>query len=278
MTGVRIGVVAAVIAAVGEARAENWRDLMDKVQGGAWLHYELTGLVTVDGARSEGGGTACGFGGSAPRQGGERGAAPEACELVLAGARLHGFLGANASVAYHVGIDLAAGGTFRGGGFAYDVALFPVGVVVRAGATSIVGVGVGVGAMGATGTLDDAVTIPVEAIAEIGRANRLLARARFAYVAGAASRQSAAPSIPFADELDATLGVRLGRRYNDHDFPTGNGYFLGAAYRELAGARFLGLVLGYSIDLAMPRRWVDERERERGVRRLRRPRGKRPRH
>lgn len=254
-----VAAVAAVTAAApGEARADTWRRAAERVQGGAWLHYELTGLTTVDGARAAGGeGTACGFGGWSPRRG--DGSAPGACELVLAGARLHGFLGTNASVAYHIGMDLAAGGTIRGGGFAYDVALFPVGVVVRGGETSVFAVGAGVGFIGATGTIDDAVTIPVEVIAEVGGGRRLLARVRWAYVAGAASRQSAAPSIAFADELDATLGLRLGRRYRDHGFPMGNGYFVGASYRELADARFLGLTIGYSIDLAMPRRWVSER-------------------
>jgi hypothetical protein len=235
-------VVAAAVAAAGggEARAEP--PAADSGQGGGWLHYELTGLTVVD-ERSEG------------RGGGV--AAPAARELVLAGVRLHGFVSGNASVAYQVGIDLAAGGTLRGGGFAYDVALFPVGVVVRAGETSIFGVGVGVGAMGATGTIDDAVTLPVEAVAEVGGGRaRLLARARAAYVAGADARQNGAPSLAFADELDATLGLRIGRHHGEHGFPTGNGYFAGATYRELAGARFLGLVIGYSIDAATPRRWT----------------------
>lgn len=233
-----VAVVVAAAATAGEARANRWQRAAERIQGGAWLHYELTGLTAVEGA------------------------APEAHELVLAGARIHGFLGGNASVAYHIGLDLAAGGTIRGGGFAYDVALFPAGVVVRGGATSIFGVGAGIGVMGAVGTIDDAVTLPVEVVAEVGGGVRVLARARFAYVAGAASRQSAAPSLPFADELDAMLGLRLGRRYRDHGFPTGNGYFVGASYRELAGTRFLGLTVGYSIDLAMPRRWVrDEASR-----------------
>lgn len=240
MTGARGAAVAAVVAfgavaaSAGEARANRWRRAAERVQAGAWLHYELTGLTVVDEGMTP----------------------PNARELVLAGARLHGFVGANASVAYHFGIDLAAGGTIRGGGFAYDVALFPVGVVVRGGATSIFGIGAGIGVIGAAGTIDDAVTLPVEVTAEVGGGVRVLARARFAYVAGAASRQSAAPSLPFADELDAMLGLRLGRHYRDYGFPTGNGYFVGASYRELAGARFLGLTIGYSIDLAMPRRWV----------------------
>jgi hypothetical protein len=244
-------VLAAAVAAVtlaaagaGAAHADRWERAADRLQGGAWLHYELAGLAVVDESDA--------------RRPGAPAAAPAVHELVLAGVRRHGFLGANASVAYHVGLDLAAGGTIDGGGFAYDVALFPVGVVVRAGETSIVGLAAGVGAIGATGTLDDAVTLPIEAIAELGGGRaRLLARARAAYIAGAAGRRNGAPSLPFADELDATVGLRLGRAYHDHGFPTANGYFAGLAYRELAGARFLGLAIGYSIDMATPRRWVD---------------------
>jgi hypothetical protein len=229
--------IAIAAASAGDAHAQRWRRAAERVQGGGWLHYELTGLTVVD-----------------------EGMAPaRAHELVLAGARLHGFLSGNASVAYHIGLDLAWGGTIRDGGFAYDVALFPVGVVVRAGETSLFGLGAGVGAIGAIGTIDDAVTLPVEAIAEIGGGRvRLLARARAAYIAGADGRQNGAPSLAFADELDGMLGVRIGRHYRDHGFPTGNGYFFGASYRELAGARFLGVTIGYSIDLAMPRRWVDD--------------------
>jgi hypothetical protein len=229
-----IAAVAALAAVgAGEAHAQRWRRAADRVQGGAWLHYELTGLTTVD----------------------EGAAAPRARELVLAGARLHGFLSTSSRVAYHVGLDLAAGGTIRDGGFAYDVALFPVGVVLRAGRTSIFGLSAGIGAIGATGTMDDAVAFPIEAIAELGSGRvRLLARVRAAYLAGADERQSGAPSLGLTDELDAMLGLRIGRHYRDFGFPTGNGYFLAASYRELAGARYAGLTIGYSLDMAMPRR------------------------
>jgi hypothetical protein len=173
---------------------------------------------------------------------------------VLAGVRLHGFLSPHRTFAYHVGIDLAAGSTLRDAGFAYDVALFPLGVAMRLGRSSFVSLGTGVGAIGAVGSLDDAVTLPIELTAEIGGGIRLLARARIAYVAGADSRQSGSPTVPFSDEIDATLGLRIGRAYRSFGFPTGNGYFVGASYREIADSRFLGLTIGYSIDMATPRR------------------------
>ena len=240
-----------LVALASTAHADRWRRAMDRWQGGAWLHYELTGMHTRE--------TDCEC-------------VPD--ELVLAGARLHGFIGANASIAYHLGADIQLGSTVREAGFAYDLALFPVGVLVRAGKTSIVGFGVGIGGMGAVGTLDDALTVPVEMTAEIGfgKRLRLLSRTRVTYNALAPTRQSGADSIPFADELDAMLGLRIGRYYDDYGFPSGNGYFVGVNYRELSGGQMVGLTIGYSIDLAMPRRWVDEREAEydeRGRRRRR---------
>jgi hypothetical protein len=42
----------------------------------------------------------------------------------------------------------------------------------------------------------------------------------------------------------------------DGGFPAGDGYFVAVAGRELLGARYLGLTIGYSIDVATgPRRW-----------------------
>lgn len=217
------------LVATAEARP-NWRAF----GGGAWMHYELSGLTEVDDTM--------------------RGSGTKAEQLVLAGGRLHGFFGKGDTIGFHGGFDFALGGTLQAGGFAYDVGLFPLGVGVRLGRTGVLALGTGVSFMGAVGTLDDAVLLPLEATLELGGGRlRLLARARASYVAGADGRQSAAPSAPFADELDATIGLRIGRHYEDYGFPTGNGYFVGASYRELACTRFAGIVIGYSIDMATPR-------------------------
>jgi len=192
--------------------------------GGAWLHYELTGVTDNDAAQPH--------------------------ELVLAGARLHGYIGPWEHFGFHAGIDLAAGSTLRGAGFAYDVALFPLGLALKLGGTSFITLGTGVGAMGAVGRLDDAVTLPIELDFELGGGDiRLLGRGRASYVAGADGRQDGAPSTKLADELEAQLGVRVGGHYNDY-VPSGNGYFVAVAYREMLGARYVGAVIGYSIDLA----------------------------
>ncbi len=204
------------------ARAD-WRDVAERWGGVAWAHEELTGLERLDGAP------------------------PGLHELVLAGARLHAIASPNSWLSYHVGFDIAGGSTLRAAGFAYDVALFPVGAAVRIGDTSLVALGAGVGAMGAVGTLDDAVTFPLELSVELGGPVRVLARARASLLAGAARRDR---------EYEAMLAVRIGHRYHDNGFPSGSGAFLGVAARELEGARFVGATIGYSIDIATPRRVV----------------------
>jgi len=178
---------------------------------------------------------------------------PRFRELGLAGARLHGFAGTR-HVAYHLELALAAGATMRSAGFAYDVSLLPVGVALRFGEDQLVGIAAGVGASGATPTWPAAATFPVEAIAEfqLGAHVRVLARGRATWTAGAAARAGGAR---LADELDGLLALRVGGRYHDYGFASGNGYYVGAAYRELEGARFLGVAIGYSIDLASVRGW-----------------------
>ncbi len=208
-------------------------------QGAAWAHYELTGLHDVEDTKGD----------------------SAADDLVLAGVRLHAIVGHGETVGYHVALDFAFGSTLNGTGFAYDVALLPIGIGVRVGRTGVLALGTGFAASGATSTIDDAVAVPLELSAELGGGRlRLVARARASWIAGAGSRQSAAPSAPFADELDAMLGLRIGHHYEEHGFPTGNGYFIGAAYRELAGTRFAGLVIGYELDMATKRRptqWIE---------------------
>jgi hypothetical protein len=219
-----------IVASAHRVDAQPMRD----AQGGAQLHYELSSLhaLTPDDAAS-----------SAP-------SVPR--DLVLAGARLHGIIGGR-RVGYHAGLDLAAGATVRQSGFAYDVTLFPLGVALRFGETSLLSLGAGVGASGAVGTLDDAATFPFEARLELGRGIRLLARVRATYIAAAPSRQNGALATGLADELEASLGLRFGRAYDDYGFPTANGYFIGASVRELLGQRFAGIMIGYSIDMGT--RW-----------------------
>jgi hypothetical protein len=212
-----------IVMVLASPAAADWRDL----QGGAWAHYEASDVHDGD-------------------------APTKFTDLTLVGFRLHGFVSRH-RIGWHIGLDAAGGATFgtpagsmaRASGFAYDVALLPVGVALRWGGSQMIGLGAGVGAMGAIGTLDDAATFPVEGFAEFGLGShvRVLARGRAAYLAGADGHA-----------LDGMLALRVGHAYDDYGMASGNGYFAGVAYRELAGARYVGLVLGYSIDLAYPHR------------------------
>jgi hypothetical protein len=115
----------------------------------------------------------------------------------------------------------------------------------------VAGIGTGIGASGAVGTVDDGVELPVEAFLELGLGGRVrvLARARAVWLGAASARGGGSPTFDFTDEVDATLALRLGRRYREFGFPSGNGYFAGAAYREWHGAQFVGAVIGYSVDV-----------------------------
>jgi hypothetical protein len=223
-----------LVLLAGTAEAQSWR----KAQGGAFLHYELSGWSAVEK--------------DAMRE-------PGSTELVLAGARLHGFVARNKRLAYHIGLSLFAGSTIRDAGFAYDVALLPAGVMLRMGKTAVAGVAVGIGANGAMGTLDDAVVFPVDATIEFGNKVRVLSRARVSFL-GATSglRQSASPSLPIGDEFEAMLGLRVGKHEMKWKAAYGFGYFLGVAYREQADARFVGVTIGYSIDMASAKRDNDD--------------------
>jgi len=227
-TGERRRTMTAIVIVVllaGSAHAD-WQDL----QGAAWAHYELSGVHDLDtGAMT----------------------APKFEDLTLAGLRLHGFV-SHSRIGWHIGLDAAAGATTRTAGFAYDVAFLPVGFGIRFADTDMVGLGAGVGAMGAVGTLDDAATFPIEAFTElaVGGHVRVLARARATYLAGAPGRGGGSRTLSFVDEVDGMLALRIGHSYHEYGFPSGNGYFFGVAYRELLGVRFAGLILGYSIDIA----------------------------
>ena len=161
----------------------------------------------------------------------------------------------------HLGLDLAAGATVgRHGGFAYDIGFLPLGIAVRFGASSFLTLGTGIVASGATGAIDDAIALPFDVDLELDASRvRLIGWARSAWIAGSPQRHDGAPSVPFADELDAMVGVRIGHHYTDYGFPTGNGAYIGVAYKELTGTKFVGLTFGYSMDMATKQRTVQQR-------------------
>lgn len=219
----RLVIILAILGLPGSAAAQDWQN----VKGGGSLEYEASYVHEVEAPAMDEG---------------------EADGLGLAGVRFRGQLGGDV-LGYRLGLDLHAGATAPGG-FAYDCAFYPMGVGLRLGRWSRFGVIGGVAAAGATGTMDDAVILPAEASLELALGSRLrvIARGRLGWLAGAPSRQDGSASVPWADELEASFAIRLGHRWDDYGFDTGNGYYLGAAYREAEGARFIGVVIGHSID------------------------------
>lgn len=181
--------------------------------------------------------------------------APRAGDGVgLAGLRIRALVG-KGRVGYVGGLDLHGGMTWPAG-FAYQADLYFLGVGARLGDRGVLALGAGVGVSGATGTMDDAVELPVEATLHLplGGRLRLMTRARLVWLGAADARQHGAPSFDRAgvSELDGTFALRWGRSYREHGFPSGNGYFAGVAYREGLGAGFLGAVIGYGVDAGTP--------------------------
>ncbi|HUQ02586.1 MAG TPA: hypothetical protein VM261_08835, partial [Kofleriaceae bacterium] len=130
------------------ASAERWDRMADRIQGGGYLHYELSGWTQIDD----------------DTMASQRGRSDQ---LVLAGVRMGGFIGAGATIGYHLGLDLFAGSTIGERGFAYDVAFYPLGIAARFGKTSVIAIGTGIGATGAVGTLEDGAIVPVQASFEL---------------------------------------------------------------------------------------------------------------
>ncbi|HEY3804604.1 MAG TPA: hypothetical protein VGL61_18440 [Kofleriaceae bacterium] len=250
MRAIAIAISLAMLA--GTARADDGcicelfaKLVPDNPTGVGWGDYELVDLVRV---------------GDEPpissRVATETPAGGIANEL-LAGVRIGGVLGGRHAYGYHAELDLLAGATFADsstrdhGGFAYDVALYPIGIGVHFGETSAIALGTGIVATGATRWLDDGVGLPVQATVQLGSGRvRVLGRARIAMLAG--THDDGAPSLPFTGEFEATLGVRIGHHYRDWDFPSANGYFIAAAYKEMLGDRYVGLAIGYELDAGIP--------------------------
>jgi hypothetical protein len=169
---------------------------------------------------------------------------PSITQLGLVGMRFS-FIAGERQISEHVAFDLALGGQVgRHGGFAYDAAVLPLGLGVRLGPDSFLALGTGIAAMGATGSLDDAVLVPIQLELEYGLTYHLIVRARDSFVLGADGRRDGAPSLPLGDELEGMVGLRFGKS-DTTNLPMG--YFIGVAYKEMLGTRYVGLSLGYAL-------------------------------
>ena len=90
--------------------------------------------------------------------------------------------------------------------------MLPLGLGIVLGADSFLALGTGLAAMGATGSLDDAILVPIELQFEYGDTYHLMLRARDSFVFGADGRKNGAPSLPIGDGSGGQrFGVRIGK-------------------------------------------------------------------
>lgn len=153
--------------------------------------------------------------------------------------------------AFAAGFDFQFGGGI-GGGFAYEFDFYPLGLATRLGERGHFGVVAGVGLSGLTDRIDFAMQFPVEAFLEfeLGRRIRVLAYGSSRWVASSEARTGGVDAIPFGDEFNAGLGIRWGKRRDQHRAAMGNGYYVGGLYQERLGVRFYGATIGYNLNFA----------------------------
>ncbi len=154
-------------------------------------------------------------------------------------------------LAYALGLDASAGGGVHGG-FAFDTALYPIGVSLFHGAPASFRVVAGVGVGGVTGGhLPIAARFPIEAELELHpvRALELSAWAEVAW-ALADARDGGARDAPFGDELTLGAAIRVGGGRRERHWGWSNGWRVGATLTERVGERAWGLVVGYGIDIS----------------------------
>lgn len=145
---------------------------------------------------------------------------------------------------YVGGLDVRGGSV---GGAEYEVDAHALGLAVRAlsGAQLAVTGGIGIGGVrGATAThapIELALDVPAGPL-------HLLARAALGYRVSGARYATRALGALGADEASALVGVRLGRDVRYWGTTTsGAGPFVAATYRDLGGARLVGLVIGVDL-------------------------------
>jgi alpha-beta hydrolase superfamily lysophospholipase len=146
---------------------------------------------------------------------------------------------------YAGGLDLRAGSFPDGRGALYEADLHAVGLGLRAdsGASASVTGGIGIGGVrGASAT-----HLPVELSLEAPLGPiRALARAGAGWRLSGPRYASDAHGI--ADELDAMLGIRLGRdRHYWAHVVAGAGPYVAVTYRDLGGVEFYGVELGVEL-------------------------------
>lgn len=175
----------------------------------------------------------------------------ERTRAVTAGPRVRA-VGGKSALGLAAGVDLQLGVT-GDGDLAYQVAVLPVGAGIQIGRSARLGLLAGIGTSGITGgVLPVALALPAEAFAEVSLGDHVRAAswARVTGLLGEDARQDGAEDAPVGDELELGLTLRWDRRRADWRFAAGNGYHLGVALGQQAGADLVTVILGYSLDAA----------------------------
>jgi len=147
------------------------------------------------------------------------------------------------------GMDLELGFEVPGA-FVYGFHLSPLGLGVRAGKRSYLGVIAGVGFGGSVDRLPFAWELPVRAFLEVdlGRWVRVLAGARVTFTPGNDTRGAGSATLDRADEVELSFGIAVGKRHHDHRAYWSDGTYVGLFAREQLGARLVGITLALSLN------------------------------
>jgi hypothetical protein len=146
------------------------------------------------------------------------------------------------TLGYLGGLDLRAGAYPEGRGALYAADLHAVGLAVRSGNGSMIGLTAGAGIGGMRGA--SATHVPVELAAE-GPLGPVRALARVGLGWRLSGDRYAMDVRGVADEVTALVGVRLGRdRHYWAHVVAGGGPYLAVTYQDLGGGELVGVALG----------------------------------
>lgn len=151
------------------------------------------------------------------------------------------------TVGYALGFDGSVGGSSTGA--TYGGTIYPVGLGVRfdgGGSLTLAG---GIGADRVVGAVPLAARVPAELslVLSLGVVRPTLF-VRPSWLFGADERKRGARTLSSLDELEAGISVRFGAQHRYwSQTNAGRGPVLGVVYRELLGARAVGLTLGLDL-------------------------------
>lgn len=168
--------------------------------------------------------------------------------------RVHALLTSGGDrVRYAYGADLGLGMTFGDTGLAFEATLFPIGLGLELGShehPALLTFRAGVSGSGAIGSLPSAAGFPfqLDGSIHLGTDN-VVFKLRATTLTGDSARNSGSPTLrgtSLGDELEAMIAIQAATNIdkNGLNFPL-EGWYYGAAYRELEDAHFIGLVIGW---------------------------------